>query len=637
MGVVCSFNPVNDEAVPTYRASSEADSVPLSDWIAQSGVSPSQADQVEAALQAAEQKHRDLVDVELTIDADSVTVDHASVSKRSALATLRGAVALTEESRAGLSKAEAVALVSPDDVEQLMHANFDGGSSDTVPVVATGLAASPGVGVGAVYFSADDAFEAFMRGESVILVSQETSPADIHGMEVSSGILTTKGGLASHAAVVARGWGIPAVVGVAALELADKSFSVGALEVLEGDVISLDGSSGEVRLGEVAVSGSEPPPELSTLLAWADEIRGDKAQIRANADNAKDAARARGFGAQGIGLCRTEHMFLGDRLPIIQRMILAETPDEESSALDSLSQLQQSDFVELLEAMDGLPVTVRLLDPPLHEFLPTIAEVAKAEVEPPGNAATERLLAAAATWQEVNPMLGTRGVRLAVLKPALYKMQTRALAEAVLERLGAGGDPQVEIMIPLVVDRSEIELVRMWIEAELDAVFTNAALHGAARSEAVDHRIQIGAMIETPRAALQAGEMSEVSDFFSFGTNDLTQMTFGFSRDDIESRLMSTYLDQGLLKSNPFHTLDSQGVGALVNYAVDACKAASSDNPDRKIKLGACGEHAGEPASISLLLAAGLDYVSCSPFRVPVSRLAAAHHFLSESTEQRRT
>lgn len=615
MGVICSFDPVTGARGSSYRNGPDADGIALLNWAEHNDLAADQIQLIQTALDRGQHEHRDLVEVDVTVENGKVIIGSTRKADRTAMAAVCGAVALTAVDELGLTRREAVALVGPADVEQLLHSTFAETGADTGAVVATGLAASPGVAVGAVYFSADEAFEAFMAGQEVILVCQETSPADIHGMEIANGILTSKGGLASHAAVVARGWGIPAVVGVSVLELDGKSFRVGAVEVKEGDVISLDGSSGDLRIGEVDVSGTEPPPELLTILEWADEIRGDRANIRANADNAKDAERARQFGAEGIGLCRTEHMFLGERLPTIQKMIVATTAEEERAALDELGRLQRTDFVELLEAMDGLPVTVRLLDPPLHEFLPTLAEIAQAE-SGEDDPETDRLHEAAVDWQEANPMLGTRGVRLAVLKPALYKMQTNALAHAVLERSKAGGDPQAEIMIPLVVERAEIELVRAWIEEELDAVLGGTDLRS---------HIQIGAMIETPRAALQAEEMTAVSDFFSFGTNDLTQMTFGFSRDDVERRLMASYLEQGLLKSNPFHTLDQVGVGALVSLAVDGCRKAAGVG---KIKLGACGEHGGEPDSISFLLGLGIDYVSCSPFRVPVARLAAAKYFL---------
>ncbi len=502
-----------------------------------------------------------------------------------------------------LATSDALLAVSADDVEDVLHAQFDG----EVVALATGLGASPGAAVGQVYFDADAACDAYDRGEDIILVMQETSPEDVHGMEIAEGILTTRGGLASHAAVVARGWGKPAVCGVEALTLGDGSFSVGEVVVREGDAISLDGAAGEVYLGVVDHAHDEPCPELFELLTWADEIRAGILGVRANADSAVDALKAREFGAEGIGLCRTEHQFLGDRLPAVQAMILADDAASEQAAFDVLEELQETDFVALLEAMDGLPVTVRLLDPPLHEFLPSTLELSVAKATTGLDAAQEKLLECAERWQEENPMLGTRGVRLGIIKDGLYRMQVRALVKAVQEREAAGGDPQVEIMVPLVVSRPELAHVTKWIKEEIDA------LHGE-RS-----RILVGTMVETPRAALCASQIAAEADFFSFGTNDLTQMTFGFSRDDIESRLMGVYLEHGLIEGNPFESIDVDGVGSLVD---SAARDARSSNPD--IKLGICGEHGGDPASIDFFLRAGLDYVSCSPYRVPVARLAAA-------------
>jgi pyruvate, orthophosphate dikinase len=513
-----------------------------------------------------------------------------------------------------ISREDALLRINEDHVEQVLHPQF---ASADVKVVASGLAASPGAAVGKAYFTADAAAEAAARGEKVILVRSETSPEDVHGMQASQGILTARGGLVSHAAVVARGWGIPAVVGAEALRIKGAAFTVGDVTVSEGDVISLDGTTGEVVLGEVALSASEAPPELEVILGWADTVRGGRnpararLKVRANADTGADAANARARGAEGIGLCRTEHMFLGDdRLPIVREMILADTPDGEAAALEKLRAAQRSDFVEILEAMDGLPVTVRLLDPPLHEFLPSVEELRIREAVEGLSDEEKKLLAAAESWREQNPMLGTRGVRLGVVKPGLYGMQVRALMEAALDRAKAAGKPVVEIMIPLTVNREEMEEARVWVT---DAIAQ--ALKGSRRH--LD--VTIGTMIETPRAALCADEIAEVADFFSFGTNDLTQMTFGFSRDDVEARMMPAYLAEGLLRRNPFETIDEDGVGDLVNIAVERGR---STNP--KVKLGVCGEHGGDPASIAFFQRVGLDYVSCSPFRVPVARLAAA-------------
>jgi pyruvate,orthophosphate dikinase len=402
------------------------------------------------------------------------------------------------------------------------------------------------------------------------------------------------------------------VVGADGVHIRGTSFEAGGVTVNEGDMISVDGSTGRVMLGAVEVTVSEPPPEFATILAWADEIRAGKMDVRANADTGADAANARRFGAEGIGLCRTEHMFLADdRLPIVRRMIMATTDADEAAALEELRVAQKADFYEVLEAMDGLPVTVRLLDPPLHEFLPRTEElIVKSRTTGLSDEETA-LLKAAEAWHEFNPMLGVRGVRLGVLKPGLYAMQVRALMEAAADRKAAGGTPVVEIMIPLTVVREELALARSWVEEAIKGV-----------AAGVD--VTIGTMIETPRAALRAGEIAEEADFFSFGTNDLTQMTFGFSRDDIESRLMPAYLEQGLLKRNPFDTIDVAGVGELVKLAAQRGRDAKPG-----LKLGVCGEHGGDPESITLFHDAGLNYVSCSPFRVPIARLAAAQAILN--------
>jgi pyruvate,orthophosphate dikinase len=448
-------------------------------------------------------------------------------------------------------------------------------------------------------------------------------------MQASEGILTARGGLVSHAAVVARGWGIPAVVGAEGVAISGKSFTAGGVTVKEGDVISLDGTTGQVVLGEVELAASDAPPELDTLLGWADALRQGRNPrrarlgVRANADTGADAAKARELGAEGIGLCRTEHMFLGeDRLPIVREMILADTPDGEAAALEKLRAAQKDDFVDILEAMDGLPVTVRLLDPPLHEFLPSVEELVVREASGSLSREEQKLLDAARSWREQNPMLGTRGVRLGVLKPGLYAMQVRALVEAALHRAKAGGKPVIEIMIPLTVSREEMAEARGWVT---DAIAL--ALKGSRRK--LD--VTIGTMIETPRAALRADEIAEVADFFSFGTNDLTQMTFGFSRDDVEARLMPAYLERGLLRRNPFETIDVGGVGALVEMAVERGRGTN-----RRLKLGVCGEHGGDPASVAFFQRVGLDYVSCSPFRVPVARLAAAQAIVGSATSDTR-
>ena len=444
------------------------------------------------------------------------------------------------------SRAAAVRSITPADLDAVIHAQFDAVGS----VLTSGLGASPGSAVGKVYFSSDDAADAADRGEAVILVRNETTPADVHGMMVSAGLLTTKGGLVSHAAVVARGWGTPAVVGADAIKIADGSFSVGEVVVAEGDIISIDGASGNVVVGAVLTAAAGPPEEFFTILGWADAIRVGHLGVRANADTGRDAAKARELGAEGIGLCRTEHMFLAaDRLPVVRRMILARDADEESEALEELGRVQQVDFEEILRVMDGLPVTVRLLDPPLHEFLQSVAELTLKEATEGLTDLEQRELRAAESWGEHNPMIGTRGVRLGVLKPGLYAMQVRALLAAVKTMWVEGLHPIVEVMVPLTVSRAELALARQWIEAEINAT-------------ASDHSdITIGTMVETPRAAVCASELAKAADFFSFGTNDLTQLTFGFSRDDVESRMMPAYLDYGLLAANPFETIYQSGVG----------------------------------------------------------------------------
>ncbi len=555
-----------------------------------------------------ERHYRDMCDTEFTIEQGKLWMLQTRVGKRTGMAALRMAVEMTTDESTHLSKEEAIQRVTGEHLEQVLHPQF---AETDVEVIAKGLAASPGAAVGRAYFTADDAEAAADRGEKVILVRNETSPEDVHGMIVAQGILTARGGLVSHAAVVARGWGKPAVVGAESVRISGKSFTSGGVTIAEGDTIALDGTTGRVVGRDVALSLSEPPPEFTTILGWADEVRAGKMTVRANADTGADAAVARGFGAEGIGLCRTEHMFLGDRLPVVRRMILADTPEEEEAALEELRQAQKEDFAGVLEAMDGLPVTVRLLDPPLHEFLPRVDELMVKEATGTLTVEEKAYKAAAEAWHEQNPMLGTRGVRLGVVKPGLYAMQVRALMEAAVERKDAGGKPVIEIMIPLTVTREELGLARSWVEEAVG----NAA-------SGID--VTIGTMVETPRAAIRADEIAEEADFFSFGTNDLTQMTFGFSRDDVEGRMMSLYLEQGLLKRNPFETIDPGGVGELVKIGVARGRATKPD-----LKVGVCGEHGGDPESIALFTEAGLDYVSSSPFRVPIARLAAAQAILN--------
>jgi pyruvate,orthophosphate dikinase len=570
-----------------------------------------------------EAHYRDMCDTEFTVEQGKLWMLQTRVGKRTGQAALRMAVDMVGERAIKLSKVEAVGRITAEHLEQVLHPQFSGSGH---AVLARGLGASPGAAVGRVYFTADDAEAAAERGEKVVLVRSETSPEDVHGMLAAEGILTARGGLVSHAAVVARGWGKPAVVGAEALRISASSFVVDGTVVEEGDWLSVDGTNGVVMLGQVAVTEGVTPPEFDTLLGWADEVRAGHLGVRANADNGPDAANARQHGAEGIGLCRTEHMFLGeDRLPIVRRMILASSPEEEERALEDLRQAQRADFLGILEAMDGLPVTIRLLDPPLHEFLPKAEDLAVKQATEGLTTEEERLYGAALAWHEHNPMLGTRGVRLGVIKPGLYAMQVRALMEAALERVRVGGHPIVEIMIPLTVSRLEMALARSWVEAAIsDATSATRSPSRSKGSKSSKARagsleVAIGTMIETPRAALVAGEIAEEAEFFSFGTNDLTQMTYGFSRDDVEGRMMSAYLELGLLTQNPFEVVDPDGVGELVRLGVERGRATRPE-----LKVGVCGEHGGDPESIATFARAGVDYVSCSPFRVPIARLAAA-------------
>ena len=567
-----------------------------------------------------ESHYRDMCDTEFTIEQGKLWMLQTRVGKRTGVAALFMAVDMTKQKSWKITREEALQRVTADHLDSVLHPQFEAGAKNVV--LTTGLAASPGAAVGKVYFTADDATEAAERGEKVILVRNETSPEDVHGMNAAEGILTARGGLVSHAAVVARGWGKPAVVGAEAVKIVGRTFTVGTTIVNEGDTISLDGGTGAVVLGAVGLSVGVTPPEFDTILGWADDVRkGNKTRrglkVRANADNGEDSLRARAFGAEGIGLCRTEHMFLGDdRLPIVRAMILADTVDDERAALERLLTAQRTDFLEILEAMDGLPVTVRLLDPPLHEFLPNVEELIVKQATSGLSEEEVELLAAARSWEEVNPMLGTRGVRLGMVKPGLYEMQVRALVEAAVQRSQDGGKPIVEIMIPLTISAEEMAMAKGWVDGAIAEATAGVKLKKPLN-------ILIGTMIEVPRAALRAEGMAEHAQFFSFGTNDLTQMTLGFSRDDIEGRIMAHYVEHGLLKTNPFETIDYLGVGELVRIAVERGRAARPD-----LKLGVCGEHGGDPDSIYFFYGCGLDYVSCSPFRVPIARLSAAQAVL---------
>ena len=567
--------------------------------------------ELDRVLACLEGHYRDMCDVEFTVEKGRLYILQCRVGKRTAGAALRIATQLVDDPGVTLSQAEAVVRITPDHLSQILYAGF---SEIDIPELTSGLGASPGAAVGRAYMTTDGAIDAVDRGEQVILVRRETSPDDVAAMAVVEGILTSHGGLVSHAAVVARGWGTPCVCGADQVEVADDHFRVGDVVVSEGDMISIDGSTGSVTLGGRDVVKSVVPPELDSILAWADEIASDTLAVRANADTAEDAVAARNAGAIGIGLCRTEHMFLSsDRLPLVRAMILAETTEAETEALEQLAIAQQADFEGIFEAMDGLPVTVRLLDPPLHEFLPDIGDLVAAEARGELDSEGMALLKSARYWTEVNPMIGTRGVRLAHLRPGLYRMQARALCSAVMARRAAGGKPLVEIMVPLTVSGPELAVAVQWIRESATEV-------GMMESPPV------GTMIETPRAALLAGELARYADFFSVGSNDLTQLTYGFSRDDVEGRFMDLYLKKGLLEHNPFEHLDESGVGELVDLAVERGR-----NVNPSLKVGVCGEHAGDPRSIPRLLAAGVDYLSCSPARLPTARLASAHA-VQEST-----
>ncbi len=568
---------------------------------------PQQCEALLGILELLEGHYRDMCDVEFTIEQGTLYVLQTRVAKRTGAAALRIAVDMVAEG--AVSENEAVMRVTPEQLDQLLHPRFDPAAEYNV--LARGVAASPGAATGAAVFDADVAAERGDAGEAVILVREATSPDDLHGMAASQGILTAQGGNLSHAAIVAKGMGIPAVCGASELSIDEGagSFSVDGTVVSEGDVISIDGSAGVVVVGEVPVVVPEPDESFRTLLSWADSVR--RLGVRANADLPDDCRKAREFGAEGVGLCRTEHMFLGERLPALQRFILAGDAAEAEAALGEIFDRQHADFVAILEAMDGLPVTIRLLDPPLHEFLPNLETLIVAQATGRASHKDLAVLEAVRSLAEENPMLGTRGCRLGIERPELYRSQVRAIARAALERTAAGGDPRVEIMIPLVSHVSELARLRAETEAEW------ADVTGG------DVPVKIGTMIEVPRAALTAGPIAGHADFFSFGTNDLTQMTWGFSRDDAEGTFLSRYLEEGVLNANPFETLDREGVGRLVELATKEGRSTRAD-----LKIGICGEHGGDPASIAFCDETGLDYVSASPYRVPVARLAAAQAVL---------
>jgi pyruvate,orthophosphate dikinase len=561
---------------------------------------PAAFEQLLETMRRLEGHYQDVQDIEFTVEDNALYLLQTRSAKRTAAAAVKSAVDMVDEGL--ISREQAVTRIDPAQLDQLLHPMID--PTADWEVAAKGLNASPGAACGKIVLDADTAEQRGAAGESVILVRWETTPDDIHGLIQAAGILTAHGGMTSHAAVVARGMGKPCVAGCDALsiDLDARTITLGTQTLSEGDVLTIDGGTGAVIIGEVPLVAPEVNDDLETILGWGDEYRVLK--VRANADTPEDAAKAREFGAQGIGLCRTEHMFMAeDRLPVVREMILAEGEDGRRAALDKLLPFQQGDFEAIFEAMAGLPVTIRLLDPPLHEFLPPIDQ-----------ATDERMRRRIKQLQESNPMLGTRGCRLGLQWPEIYEMQVRAIiraARSVEQRTGEA--PVVEIMHPLVGFEEELRRLR-----ELTV--------RVAQEEAPEVEYLCGTMIELPRACIRADEIAGHADFFSFGTNDLTQTALGFSRDDAEGKFLTYYLEDGVLEKNPFETIDIGGVGDLMRIAVERGRGVKPD-----LKLGICGEHGGEPKSVAFCHELGLDYVSCSPYRVPVARLAAAQAALASS------
>jgi pyruvate,orthophosphate dikinase len=585
--------------------------------------------QLEEITQSLEKHYQDMQDIEFTVEQDKLWMLQTRTGKRTGAAAIRIAVEMVQEGL--IDQTSAIQQVEPNQLEQLLHPTVDPDAD--VTVLTSGLPASPGAAAGRVVFLPDDAEEKANEGEKVILVRHETSPEDFHGMAVAAAILTARGGMTSHAAVVARGMGTPCVVGASGLQISTDEgvMRVGGHEVRRGDWITVDGSTGRILLGQVPTRQPELDDNFRTFMAWADEVR--QLDVRANADTGADAAAARGFGAQGIGLCRTEHMFLGeDRLKIMREMILAEDLAAREAALEKLLPIQRQDFLDIFKAMDGLPVTIRLLDPPLHEFLPNFEELQAELYELKLNMQQsnsfvdvdqflrriwekEQLLRQVERLRESNPMLGHRGCRLGLVYPEVTEMQTRAIFEAACTAQGEGVIVIPEIMIPLIATEQELAHQRQ-VVADVAAEVLGA--------NGMTMEYSIGTMIELPRAALMANRIAHHADFFSFGTNDLTQTTFGLSRDD-STRFLSHYIQAKILTDDPFQVLDQDGVGELVEMGV---RRGRQTKPD--LKIGICGEHGGEPKSIAFCHQLGMDYVSCSPFRVPIARLAAAQAVLAD-------
>jgi len=586
-------------------------------------VMPEVLDQLYEIRAILEKHYRDMQDIEFTIEEGKLYLLQTRNGKRTAQAALKIAVDMVAEGL--ISKEEALLRVDPAQLDQLLHPRLD--PKGDYQVIATGLGASPGAAVGKAVFSAEEAEERGSKGEPVILVRWETNPDDIHGLIHAQGVITSHGGMTSHAAVVARGMGKPCIAGVQEMKIdaEAKRFTVGDIVVNDGDWISMDGATGRVILGQAKLVAAGIDENVNAVLSWADEVR--RLSVRANADTPEDARKAREFGAEGIGLCRTEHMFMEEhRLPHVRNMIMSETTEEREQHLAKLLPFQREDFVGIFRAMSGLPVTIRLLDPPLHEFLPNYTEVmlelerlrlTGADAEKLQE--QEKLAAKVKALSEANPMLGTRGCRLGIQWPEIYAMQVRAIMEAAADVLEETGEqPHVEIMIPLVAFEEELRRMRVLVEETAEAVLKE-------RGVSIDYTV--GTMIEIPRAALTADQIARQADFFSFGTNDLTQTTLGFSRDDAEGKFLTYYLRTDLLKSNPFEKLDQEGVGQLVIMGVQKGRSVKP-----QLKTGICGEHGGEPSSVKFCHRAGLNYVSCSPYRVPLARLAAAQAVLEEKT-----
>lgn len=583
---------------------------------------PNVYDSLRQTAELLERHYRDMQDIEFTVEHGNLYLLQTRTGKRSAQAAMKISADLVSEGL--LTKEEAIARIEIGHLDQLLHPAIP--TDAVLDVIATGLPASPGAATGEAVFDADTAEARARQGVKVILIRSETTPEDIHGVLAAEGVLTSRGGMTSHAAVVARGMGKPCVCGCESVRIDGEArqLRAGDIVVSEGDAISIDGATGRVIRGTVPLRAADMSAELRQLLGWADEIR--TLGVAANADNPLDAAKAREFGAEGIGLCRTEHMFLAaDRLPVVREMILAETREERQRALDQLLPMQQSDFEGLFRAMDGLPVTIRLLDPPLHEFLPDADELRQRLADLAQEAGVDRasedqrrtciaeletVLRKVKALHESNPMLGQRGCRLGVLFPEIYDMQTEAVFRAALACIRDGVAVIPEIMVPLVGHANELRFLRERIDETAERILgTDAAVCP----------YKVGTMIEVPRAALTAGQIAEHAEFFSFGTNDLTQMTYGCSRDDAEGKFLAHYVEHKLLPDNPFQTLDREGVGQLIEWAL-----ASGRRTRPGLKTGVCGEHGGDPRSIFFCHAAGLDYVSCSPFRIPLARMAAA-------------